>query len=685
MLWVGVVGYGAAALLYAVAAIVIVVGRPRSSRGKLLAAAVATSSVWAGGSAFWLLGAAPAQLFLIGLDVLHLSVWTLCLLTWLGPLSSRRWLVTASAAAGVFALAASWAAGGLFSMSGPNGYPGLVLMALIGLIAVEQVYRNSRDEARQRNTLLCFGVGGIFAVDLFVYAHATLLGAPQPLFWVGRGLANAALFPLIVLGARKQSAWEREPFVSHHVVFYTASLLGVGAYLLAMGIVAYVIRALGQSWSFRLDLAFLGAGIGVLIVVLLSARIRSRFRVFLLKHFYRTKYDYREAWLQLTQSLSHTGDLQQSAANALQGLARIIGSLQGDLWVERDGHRYEWLVSLGRGAPAKIHFERDDPLVTFLSSSGWVVDSEEYAREPERYGTAFGPPDDALLPRDSLVVPLDRQGYLQGFVILAKPAGLRSLNFEDHDILKTAGRQVAAVLAQALVQEKLAETRQFEAVNRLSTFLMHDLKNVVAEQELVLANAQRFRHRADFIDDAFATIRGGTGRMKKVLERLADASRKDRTPGRVDVSKVLMEVRSQCADRSPVPKIDVQAKASWVRMDRDDLASVLVHLVRNAQDATPADGEINIGVSCGPTELVITVSDTGCGMDSEFVRDRLFRPFDSTKGTTGMGIGAYQARNIVQRTGGELDVTSEVGGGTTFTLRLPAAAWLSPYPAAPGA
>jgi len=261
---------------------------------------------------------------------------------------------------------------------------------------------------------------------------------------------------------------------------------------------------------------------------------------------------------------------------------------------------------------------------------------------------------------------------LQGFVTLRKPAALRSLNFEDHDILKTAGRQVAAVLAQSLVQEKLAETRQFEALNRLSAFLMHDLKNIVAEQELVLANAQRFRHRADFIDDAFTTIRGGTERIKKVLERLATASHTKPAPGRVDVSKLLMEVRSECADRQPIPEIDTNAQAAWVRMDRDELTSVLLHLVRNAQDATPAHGRINIGLTPGAGELVITVSDTGCGMDAAFVRDRLFRPFDTTKGAAGMGIGAYQARHVVHLAGGELDVTSRVGVGTTFTVRLPA-------------
>jgi putative PEP-CTERM system histidine kinase len=355
-------------------------------------------------------------------------------------------------------------------------------------------------------------------------------------------------------------------------------------------------------------------------------------------------------------------------------MARIVDSQQGDLWLEREDQRYDWLVSLEGDRAASVGFEGQHPLVSFITRTGWVIDTEEYAQEPDRYGTAFGHPDEGVLPRNSLIVPLDRQGRLQGFVILGKPAGLRALNFEDHDILKTAGRQVAAVLAQALAQEKLAETLQFEAFNRLSAFLMHDLKNIVAQQDLVLANAQRFRHRADFIDDAFATIRSGTERIKKVLEQLANASRTKPPPGRADVSKVLMEVRSQCADRQPVPEIDVHAQAAWVGMDHDELMSVLLHLVRNAQDATPPDGRIEMSLSRAADEYVVNVSDTGCGMDAAFVRDRLFRPFDSTKGPTGMGVGAYQARHIVRRAGGDVEVTSVRGTGTTFAVRLPAIA-----------
>jgi len=673
MLWLGIVSYVAAALSYGATAPIVIAGHWGSSRGRLLAAAIVVSCVWAGGWAAALIGASASLVALTGLDALHLSTWTLCVLSWLGPAPARKRLLIASVLAGLLAVAASLPEGPLPKI-GWLAYPVLVLMALIGFLAVEQVYRNAQEEAQRHLKLLCLAAGGIFACDLFLYSHASLLGAPQPLFWAVRGFANAAVLPLIVLGVKKQAGWERELFVSRHVMFYTASLLGVGVYLLVMGVVAYVIRASGYVWSFPLDLAFLTAAVGVLVGMLFSANIRARFKALLIKHFYRTKYDYREEWLRLTQSLSRIGDLQESATLGLQGMARIIGSQQGYLWLDRDGQRYEWLVSLGSDRPATMYFERDNPLVSFLSSTGWVIDSEEYAYEPDRYATAFGHPDEGLLPKSSLVVPLERQGYLQGFVVLAKPPGLRSLNFEDHDILKTIGRQVAAVLGQALVQEKLAETRQFEALSRLSAFLMHDLKNIVAQQELVVANAQRFKHRPDFIDDAFATIRGGTERIKKVLEQLTNASRTNPGPGRVDVSKVLMEVRSQCADRQPIPEIETQAPAAWVRMNHDELASVLLHLVRNAQDATPPDGRVRIALARSEREIVVTVADTGCGMDAVFIRDRLFRPFESTKGPAGMGIGAFQARHIVRLAGGELDVSSDPGSGTTFSVRLPATA-----------
>jgi putative PEP-CTERM system histidine kinase len=202
---------------------------------------------------------------------------------------------------------------------------------------------------------------------------------------------------------------------------------------------------------------------------------------------------------------------------------------------------------------------------------------------------------------------------------------------------------------------------------------MHDLKNLIAQQELVVGNAQRFRHRPEFVDDAIATVKSGVERMRKVLEQLQGTARSESAGSRVDVSKVLMEVRSHCADRMPVPTMNVPSSAVWVNIERDKFASVLTHLIRNAQDATPADGRIEVILQRAADELLISVIDSGRGMDHGFIRDRLFRPFDTTKGAGGMGIGAYQVRHVVRSAGGDVEVQSELGVGTTFRVRLPIA------------
>jgi putative PEP-CTERM system histidine kinase len=220
-------------------------------------------------------------------------------------------------------------------------------------------------------------------------------------------------------------------------------------------------------------------------------------------------------------------------------------------------------------------------------------------------------------------------GFLVGIVKLERPAEMGMLTFEDHDLLRTAGQQVAIFLAQERAQEQLLQTRQFEAFSKLTAFLMHDLKNLVAQQELVVGNARRFKHRPEFVDDAISTIEASVRRMKSVLERLA-AEDSLQPVTRVDLRKLLMDVSFACADRSPSPRLQAANTSLAVQVDRDKLSMAVTHAVRNAQDATPADGKIEIRLLASGDEAVIEVADSGCGMDATFIREHLFRPFDRT-------------------------------------------------------
>lgn len=694
MTWFGIASFVAAAIVYGGLTAVLIASFPGGRSAAWMIGAATASAAWAAGTLLLVArGAAPAAI--IGLDAVHGTVWTAAMLAWLGPgptrqFSYRKLMLGLSAAFAVAAVvaallsdsagtgAAAGAAGeealARAAAQSSNVWLALLGVGLVGLLSVEQVFRNAREPQRQSLRFLCLGIGIIFVSNVFVYSQASLLGGLIPVLWEGRALAYAAAAPLVLIALKRQSEWESELFVSRQVVFYTATFVAVGGYLLAMGAVGYVIRAVGGQWGLVLELAFLVAAIAILAIVLFSSSIRARAKVFLIKHFYRNKYDYRHEWLQLTSALTGAGDSRALAASALAGIARIVGSRDGSLWISTDAGQYEEAARLDGKKLSDGRYEPHHPAVAFLREHGWVVDTEEYGREPDRYGNAFGDPNGNLLPPASLLVPLDCQGVLQGFVVLSKPSGAEELNFEDHDILKTAGRQVAVVLAQARAQEQLTATRQFEAVNKLVTFMMHDLKNVVAQQELVVANAQRFGHRADFFADAISTIRSGAERMRKLLDQLKSAAHAEPRRSRADATKVLMEVRSYCADREPVPQLEIGETAAWVDMDRDKLASVLTHVIRNAQDATPATGQITIRLERAGAEWVVTITDSGAGMDPAFVRDRLFKPFDSTKGAKGMGIGAYQVREILRAAGGDVDVLSTVGVGTTFNLRLPGAA-----------
>jgi putative PEP-CTERM system histidine kinase len=245
-----------------------------------------------------------------------------------------------------------------------------------------------------------------------------------------------------------------------------------------------------------------------------------------------------------------------------------------------------------------------------------------------------------------------------------------SLNFEDHDLLRTVGRHVGAHIKQAETDRRLAETRQFGAYNRLTAFLMHDLNNLIAQQSLVVKNAERHRANPQFVDDAIDTIAHSVSRMKHLMEQLSSGSK---TPAarQTDVRDAIGKAVERCRTLEPLPQLEIGETPMPVQADLERLTTAFEHLIRNAQEATPADGRISVTASAANGLINVSIRDTGEGMSPEFIRERLFRPFDSTKGSESMGIGAYQARDYVRSLGGQMEVSSQVGAGTTFHVSLP--------------
>jgi putative PEP-CTERM system histidine kinase len=275
------------------------------------------------------------------------------------------------------------------------------------------------------------------------------------------------------------------------------------------------------------------------------------------------------------------------------------------------------------------------------------------------------------MPRAWLVVPLIVHDHMLGFMILANSPAQHHFNWEDSDLVKTAGRQAAVHLAQLEASQALAEAKQFEAASRMSSYVMHDLKNLIAQLSLVVTNAGKHKHNPRFMEDAITTVDNSVNKMNRLLEHLrSDVIQAQQESDKVELCDTLASVVQTMSAGQPVPTLDCQARGLLVLADRDRFEAIIGHLIRNAQDATPDEGRIIVRLFKRNDRAIVEVQDNGSGMDKEFIKERLFRPFDSTKGKSGMGIGVYETRDYINKLGGDLEVISRVGEGTTFRIRL---------------
>jgi putative PEP-CTERM system histidine kinase len=663
--------YGTAALGFLALNVLLLIGRRGDPFGYWLSAASALSALWAGAAA--IAEVAPfrnATQVVDALEIARDAGWLL-LLTGIFARRLPRWLSILVNMAWIGLLVGQvlqWAHPAVQMTRG-----GLAL-AFLGLVLVEQIYRNAGVGERDWLKYLLFGVGGQFAYDLFLYAQSELLGAIDRSAWSLRGGALALAVPTIVLAVRKSVASDASIFISRHVIFYSTAFVAVGAYLCAMAIGGFYVRYVGGTWGDALQLLFLLGAAAVLVSLLWSGALRRRLRVFISKHFYRNKYDYRVEWLRFVRTLSSVSP-QNVQLGALQALAQVFSSPQAVLFaVDESDRHFRAIASWNESAepvelPADVLKTHD--MAQFMKRRGWIIDVDEYHRSPSSYQNIRLPDWLGVNSPLRIVAPIMQGPALAGFVVLARPPPPFELTYEDRDLLMTMGRHVATHLAQHAADRKLAENRQFETYSRLTAFMMHDLKNSVAQLRLVVSNAVKFRHQPEFVDDAMATIDNAAQRMTRLLDQLrVGLAGAVRRPLKLD--DLIHVALARCAANAPAPVMVAPVGGVIVEADQEHLTNVIEHVVRNAQDATPEGGLVSVAVSQVGSEVTIVVTDTGSGMELEFVRDRLFRPFDTTKGAAGMGIGAYQAREYVRSLGGHVDVQSTPGAGTRFAITLPA-------------
>ena len=548
-----------------------------------------------------------------------------------------------------------------------------IIIALEVLVLLEIIYRQAGENRWALKPLILY-LAVISVFEFVTFANALMVEQIHTHYIAARGFIYSAMIPFLVLAIRRVKNWGVEIYISRDIVMHSSLLMVAGGYLFVMAMLGYVVKYFGGQWGSTIQVVLIVLSVTLLVTLFLSLSFRTRIKVFITKHFFANQFDYRHEWLKLTHCLNTKEPDGNVYATALAGLTQAIDYQTGCLIQAQNG---ELKILANIDKPDLNENEKTVLLefFKFFKIKNWIIDIEELRTQPYIY-------EDLKINHGllnavffQLIIPIYNDEKFWGMAVMQGSDNTRKkLNWELRDYLNAVTAQISNFLFHHQAAQELAENAQFSAFTRMSAFIVHDLKNVLAQIDLILSNAEQHKDNPEFIDDTFETLQHTKARMDKMLRQLTEKNTSDDgADSLVILSEMVIQVVEQrCASYLPTPSVILSSETPVV-LDKDKLCNVIYHLVSNAQQATSDDGTVNISLELSVDErhMLINIVDTGCGMSEDFIRTRLFKPFDTTKGNAGMGIGAFDAKAYLDKIGGQLLVQSKPQQGTIFTLRIP--------------
>lgn len=550
-----------------------------------------------------------------------------------------------------------------------------LMLSIGGLVLLHNLYGGASQQARAVLRWPTAAMALLWLFDLNLYTVAYLSrGWPAELAAL-RGLVLVVVVATLLPGMTDRRA-ELRFSPSRAVAFEFASLLGIGLYLIGMILLGKWLSYVGGEFARLFQFGFLIVGIAAAMLVLPSKRMRGWLKVTMVKHLFQHRYDYRAEWLRFNRTIGARdgGRAGESGlpleARAIQSLCDITDS-PGGLLLEPGEHGDFILAAQWQWPPHDVPASALPAAAsTVLGRDGHIVDLDAVRAGVDRQGEL------AIVPRWLVrearawaLVPLIHYERLLGVVVLARPQVTRTLDWEDFDLLRVVGQQIASYLAEHAGQDALAEAARFDEFNRRIAFVMHDIKNLASQFSLLARNSERHAENPEFRADMIVTLRNSAEKLNALIARLSRYGKGGGdAPTLFDSGAMVQTIAAQFAGRHPV--VVTQCHETEVSANREALEQSLHHLVQNAIDASQAGDPVFVMNTLDGLYARIEVIDSGCGMSPEFIRTRLFKPFVSSK-PGGFGIGACEARDLVRAMGGRLEVESREGLGSRFIIRLP--------------
>lgn len=560
----------------------------------------------------------------------------------------------------------------------------LFIFMLVGSVAVvvnlERSFRASIGAIRWRIKYMLLGVGLIFVVRIYTSSQAVLFQG------VDSSTEMINLIALVVGGALttrslyRTGHFDLEVYPSRSVLQKSLTVFLAGAYLLIVGILAKVVSYIGGDAAFAVKAFFIMAMVVLLAIVIQSDRARLELRRFVSRNFRRSSYDYREVWKTFTEGTVSRVEQADLCRGLVTLIAETFDALSVSiLLVEEKKERLILGASTNSSASSPIASNNGDEV---RRDASLVCERFHNQPHPVDIESITDPWADALkiyhpaqFPNggNRVCVPVIGHGDVLGVIVVGDRVAGIPFSVEDFEMLKCISDHAAASLLNVQLSTKLLQAKELEAFQSMAAFFVHDLKNAASTLNLMLQNFPAHFDNPEFKQDALRGIGKTASHINRLVSRLGMLRHELRVElAEADVNELVSSILAEIEHTPGYIFTKNLGSLPRVKIDRDQIHKVITNLILNATEATAPQGEVRISTGRENGWVVLTVADSGCGMSSEFLRNSLFRPFQTTK-KNGLGIGMFQSKMIVEAHRGRIAVASEVGKGTTFQVYLPEA------------
>jgi putative PEP-CTERM system histidine kinase len=545
-----------------------------------------------------------------------------------------------------------------------------LIAAVLVLMNLEKTFRSAVGTMQWRIKFLFVGLGIVFGARVYTLSQALLFSADVLVLTDVDAVALLIGCALIVVAFVRSGFSEIDVYPSHAVLRTSLTVVLAGAYLFIVGVLAQVVARTGKAGAFQLQAFMVLLAFALLAVALLSNRIRQNIGSLVSRHFKRPQYDFREIWTRVTRSMSNVLDASALCTAAAKLMSETFDVLSISIWLIDEQDRLAFAASTSRSErEVSSLLPKLEKNLASIRTLTRPFDLEE-AKGDYAEGLRQISLSQFRTGGNRICAPLWAGNRCMGIAILADRVGGTPYTVEELDLLKCMGDQLGVGLLNLQLTHEITRGKELEAFQAMSAFFVHDLKNAASTLSLTLQNLPVHFDDPAFRSDALRGIGETANRINELISRLTALRRLEVNLAEVDLNLVVDDALKALNGTANIKVLKDLRLEPKLRLDRDQLGSVITNLLLNARDAVGPEGEVRIKTAQNGNWAIVSIADNGCGMDPAFLKSSLFRPFQTTK-KKGLGIGMFQSKMIVEAHRGKIQVESEPGAGTTFRVMLP--------------